>query len=140
MNNIITLTIRCEDIPKGHSALRLGIQKEQMVMEDVSTEVSEVTFSASVSVVEVGANTYDFRGDFVFGKRGERFLYLCWGERNGNEWTLQGRTKLSLMSLSASRIQTALRSNLPIEVTLSLTNKKGTPLFATVPPENQYWQ
>ena len=38
----------------------------------------------------------DFRGPAVQGRRGERFVYLTYGDVVGGEYTMRGRAKLLL--------------------------------------------
>jgi len=47
----------------------------------VPGDAPEAVFTFTIDAVTGDDGQIDFRGPFVHGKRGARFLYLSWGER-----------------------------------------------------------
>lgn len=140
----ITLLIRCQELPgtecAGKTAARLGIQKGAVVIEDVPADVEGVTFTVPIGIRRASPTSVpDYSGPFVQGKKGERFLYLNWGERNGQEWEGFGRVKLSLSPLTGAVVDKALQTGEPVRVTITMTDAKGKPVFATVREEYLQW-
>ena len=89
----LTIRLRCRHLPgtrfEERTGVRLGVQRGPDVVDDVAAEADreEVIFDLPVQVaVSPRTGTSDFKGRFVHGKPGERFLYLCWGERRGDQW------------------------------------------------------
>jgi len=75
------------------------------------------------------------------GRRGERFVYLSWGEVDDTgTFTMFRRLKLHLMPLveqcTAERVLSAKR----IQAVLELTDTKGRPLAASVRPPWVTWR
>lgn len=147
--NEITVQIRCYHLPETAADLRLGIQKGQDVIEDVPATTSEVIFVVPLTLKTpkregaasgTGSDAgYDFAGAFVHGKVGERFLYLCWGTRYGDAWGGVGRAKFPLRYLSTAKINEALETGQPIHVAVDMTDVKGRPICATLPPQSLTW-
>ena len=66
-----------------HVGLQIGSRPEGLVPGDAPSARWEV----DVRVIELD-DERDFRGPAVHGKRGERFLYLTWGEYDGREFAM----------------------------------------------------
>ena len=140
----IILKIRCYNLPGvqvgEHTAVRLGIQKRQEVVEDVAGDVAEAHFSAPLRVEFTETGVANFLGPFAHGTPAERFLYLCWGERNGEQWEGFGRAKLQLKSLPYALLLHASETNSPLEVRVNITDEKGKPIYATMKEKQLFWQ
>jgi hypothetical protein len=74
-----------------HVGLQVGSRPEGLVPGNAA----EARWEADIRVVELD-DERDFRGSAVYGKRGERFLYLTWGEYDGQEFAMFRRAKLML--------------------------------------------
>jgi hypothetical protein len=141
----ITLLLRCHHLP-ATDGLRLGIQKRQEVIEDIPSATPEVTFAVPISVkssIQQGGTpeaenmaALDFAGPFVQGKVGERFIYLCWGTRQGEHWQTALRAKFPLRYLSEKQVSDALETGQPFRVSIDMTDAKGKPVCATIRSEN----
>jgi hypothetical protein len=141
----LTLLLHCRNLPGtecvGRTGLRLGVQRGDVVIEDVPADREKVIFSIPLRVIPNGRNGQpDFRGPFVHGKVGERFLYLCWGERVGEAWDGVRRAKLYLRYLSQQLLQKALHAGIPIGVHLDMTDAKGFPLTASIREDDIEWR
>lgn len=133
----IRLRIHCRHLPgtsfEGRTAVRLGIQRGSEVIEDVPADAERVTFTIPLRVrksPETGKP--NFLGPFAHGTPEDRFLYLCWGERNGEIWEGFRRAKVRLNPLGGERLEESLQTGKPIEVHLDMTDAKGGPACGSV--------
>lgn len=141
----ITLLLHCQNLPgtefEGRTAVRLGIQKGTEVIEDVPGDVTQVTFAIPLRVKKnPQTGQPDFAGPFAQGRPGERFIYLCWGERKGEAWDGFRRAKIHLSHLDWGVVEAALKSGRPILALLEMTDDKGGPLCASVKEDKIRWQ
>lgn len=83
----------------------------------------------------------DFRGPYVHGKPGDRFLYLNWGTVAADgSFSLFRRAKLSLSGVDETLVAKALRGAGVLACTVNLTDAKGHPLGARVRPPGIAWR
>ncbi len=132
----ITILIRCHDLPGvrfgERTAVRLGIQKGQDVVDDVLAEGDGVTFTATLRVGGRETGKPNFLGPYAHGKPEDRFLYLCWGERKAGEWDSFRRAKVPLTHLSWHRLDQAWETGEPITLSLAMTDGRGGPACGSV--------
>ncbi len=81
----------------------------------------------------------DFRGPAVHGKRGDRFLYLTWGDRVGSAFRMFRRGKLMLDRIDSAVVATAVEGGKTLVATVSLTDAKGGPRCARYDPPAIVW-
>jgi hypothetical protein len=138
-SNNLNLKIKCYNLPGtvcgGEQNIRLGIQKGNEVIDDVPGDLGDTVFNAAITYVKNG-NGIKFSGPFVQGKSYEKFIYLSWGQRNGDGWRIIRRAKLHLNILNSYKI---LKSNRPIEAHVDMTDEKGEHLCASVKNRNIKW-
>jgi hypothetical protein len=101
-----------------HVALQVGREPVGLVPADAAS----ASWETEVQVVDG-----DFRGPAVQGKRGERFLYLTWGDLSGGSFAMFRRAKLMLDDLGPGAASAAKAVG-----RLSLTDAKGAPVCARV--------
>ncbi len=102
--------------------ITVGVQRGRETVAAVGSDADGAVFE-----FEVDVRAGDFRGPYVHGRPGARFLYLVW-EREGVGFR---RCKLGLApELAAAPALTA---------TLSLTDAKGGPVCASVRPPQVTW-
>lgn len=142
----ITLRIHCHELPGmawgGRSGVRLGIQKGRDVVDDVPADAAEVTFTVPLRVkISPHSDAPDFSGPFVQGAKGDRFIYLNWGERlaGADEWEGFSRAKLLLTDLSRARIANALQSGRPLKVSVRMTDARGRLVCASLRGDEVQW-
>jgi len=132
----ITILIHCRDLPGvrfgERTAVRLGIQKGQDVVDDVLAESDGVTFTATLRVGGRKTGEPNFLGPYAHGKPEDRFLYLCWGEREAEMWELIGRAKISLTRLGWSCLNKAWEAGEPIMLSVAMTDSRGGPACGSV--------
>ena len=76
----------------------------------------------------------------MHGKRGERFLYLTWGDVGpGESFAMFRRAKLMLDRVDPDLVTRAERSGRALVATIDLTDDKGGPRCARVDPPALTW-
>ena len=96
------LVIRGRDLPgaacPGYDRIGVGLQVRSDPVGVVVGNAADARWETDVTVAGD-----DFRGPAVHGKRGERFVYLTWGDLSGGGFEMFRRAKLML-----SRVDPAL--------------------------------
>jgi hypothetical protein len=129
----LTLTIHGTELPgrrDPHVALQVGREPVGVVPGDATS----ATWTTELRLVTAADGTTDVRGPAVQGRRGERFVYLTWGDVAADgTFTMVRRAKLMLGPLLAAT---------PGEratVTVRLTDDRGAPRAARVPETHVTW-
>jgi Family of unknown function (DUF5990) len=116
--------------------VHVGIQRGREVVDVVSADAERAVFELDIEVVRTPQGT-DFRGSYVHGKKGERFLYLSWGELvPGGSFEMFRRAKLHLSALDTAPLDHAVA----VQGELSLSDSCGAPLCASVRPPRITWK
>jgi hypothetical protein len=116
----------------------LGIQREPRDL--VPGDAASAHWRLEVGVLHDAAGI-DFRGKFVHGPRGDRFLYLNWGTvAPDGTFTLFRRAKLILSAIAPELVAEALDRGAAMVGTVNLTDAKGWPLCARVRPAAIGWR
>ena len=123
------------------SGLHLGMQRGSEVVDPVPATAGTVLFALTVEVTPIGAGgEFDTRGPYVHGRRGDRFLYLSWGEVDPDgAYGMVMRTKIGLGTIAPDLVTRALESGATLRGTLSLVDAAGKPVSGTVPAERIAW-
>jgi hypothetical protein len=141
----ITIRLRCRNLPGARvgesAAVRLGIQRGKEVVEDVSADAEEATFTAPLRIGgSPEAGPPNFLGPFAHGTVNDRFLYLCWGERTANgAWEGFGRAKIRLSPVTWEAITRAQETGAEIEAVIDMTDARGAPVFASLSADRVQW-
>lgn len=118
-----------------HAGVQIGNAVEQLVRGDAVSG----TWTVDVKVVEVDGG-YDFRGPAVHGRKGERFLYISWGDVGATgAFAMFRRAKLMLGDVDRKLIAKALKSDKPLRARIHLTDDHGNPRCARVGPDALTW-
>ncbi len=104
--------------PGGHRDVRVGVQVGREPAEVVPADRGSVSWELEVGE-SYGADTRDFHGPAVHGRRGERFVYLTWLE--GPDATMFRRAKLMLAEAPEAELVVAR---------VHLTDEMGLPRCA----------
>jgi hypothetical protein len=119
-----------------HVALQVRQGPEGLTPGDAPSATWD--FVVAVVVAEDGA--LDFRGPAVHGKRGERFLYLTWGDiGEDGAFDMFRRAKLMLNRVDPAMVRDADRRDLPLVARVELTDGRGGPRCARVDPPAIVW-
>lgn len=134
----LMLEWQCVDLPTSLPGTRVGLQRDKEVVDDQLLAGDSLHFRFEVTVK---TDSQDFAGPYVQGKRGERFIYLVWGTRNGTDFQMTGRSKIGLnTTLAWAWVEECLRSGKPLCATIRLRNEKGQPALASLKSERVSWR
>ena len=118
-----------------HVAVQVGKDPVDPIRADADSVRWEVDARA---VVDDGS--VDLRGPAVHGKRGERFLYVTWGEVGvDGSFALFRRAKLMISDIDPDLLLAATRGDGTLIASLSLTDDHGGPRCARVRPPVVAW-
>jgi hypothetical protein len=117
------------------------VQRGSEVIGIVRGDEGEATFDIEVELTDDTDGVADFRGPYVHGRRGVRFVYLCWGEVDTDgAFTMFQRLKLPLSPLIEQFGADAVRGSRRVHAFLELTDPKGRPVAASVRPPWVFWR
>jgi hypothetical protein len=120
------------------SNVHVGVQVRRDPAQLVRADESEARWDLDVDVVE-SAEHLDFRGPVVHGKRGERFIYLTWGDVGlNNEFEMFRRAKLMLNRVDHDVIRSSVAAD-HLLARVDLTGGDGGPRCARVDPPAIEW-
>lgn len=114
--------------------LHIGVQRGAAAVDLVPADARTATFTIPVRLVPGADSRSDFRGPFVHGKPGARFLYLTWGDvAEDGRFEMVQRLKIGLSGMDEAMIAAALEPDAVLQGSLSLTDQRGRPISASVP-------
>lgn len=123
-----------------HEHVHVAVQCRSAPVDPVPGDAPEATFEFEIEILLVDDGSWDFRGPYVHGKKGERFLYLTWGDLPpGGEFAMFRRAKLHLSCLDRALIAAAAEPDRAAVARLSLTDAKGGPRCASLRPPAIAW-
>ena len=136
--------IRCVGLPgiakPAYEAVHVGVQRKREVVGLVPGDAAEACWDLQIEVIPGRDGGLDFRGPWVHGKPGERFLYLIWGEIGADgELSMFRRAKLWPGTIGEELLTQAIESSAIIEGRLGLTDSRGGPLCASARPPTIQW-
>ena len=120
----------------GHRVL-VGLQRGREVAAPRPGHGRSMAVDASRDGV-VTPDGVDLRGPWVQGRRGDRFLYLCWGHDDGAGFVMVRRAKLMLGVLDPVDLVDA-RDDALLVGRLPLVDAGGGPVCAAVRPPVIRW-
>ena len=86
------------------------------------------------------AGHLDFKGPCVQGKRGQRFVYLTWGDvAPDGSFQMFRRAKLMLDAIDPDLVRAAEAQDRPLVAQVHLTDQGGGPRCARVDPPALSW-
>ncbi|MFJ6945119.1 DUF5990 family protein [Streptomyces wuyuanensis] len=137
---LLTLRITGRDLPGRDCGdffdVHVGTQRGKEPDQLVPADAEEAVFDLTADVMAAPDGTTDFRGPWVHGRRGARFLYLTWGELPaGGTFAMFRRAKLFL-----GDIPPELVAGGHAETTIGLTDGHGLPLCAALRPPRVVWR
>ena len=123
-----------------HQHVHVAVQCRAEAVDFVAGDADVAEFEFDIDVLPAEDGSWDFRGPYVHGKRGERFLYLTWGDRPpGGEFAMFRRAKLHLSCLDADLVARAAEPGHRLVARLALTDGRGGPRCASVRPPAIAW-
>ncbi len=125
-----------EQMENVHVGTQVGREPADLVPADVPS----ASWDLEVRVVVTDDGALDFRGPAVQGKRGERFLYLTWGDvKDDGTFAMFRRAKLMLDRIDPSLVQRAEDGGRTLVADIVLTDGWGHPMCARVDPPALTW-
>jgi hypothetical protein len=125
-----------DPIPNVH----VGVQIKAEPCDLVSGDASAARWELDVIVALQPDSSLDFRGPAVHGRRGDRFLYLTWGNvEDTGTFKMFRRAKLMLDRIDPKLVATAERQSRPLVGRVRLTDDRGGPRCARVDPPDLTW-
>ena len=119
--------------------VHVGVQLRRDPAQLVRADATEARWELDVDVVDKDG-LLDFRGPAVQGKRGERFIYLTWGNVDAtNGFEMFRRAKLMLDRVEPELMQRAIDAG-RVEAVVDLTDDRGGPRCARVDPPAVVWK
>lgn len=125
----VALEVRCIRIPNTFdgAAVHLGVQRQREPVDIVAPASGEAAFSLEFRLGPDGG-TPNFLGPYAQGDRTERFFYLTWGRgASAATFRMFRRLKVHLSHLTWRHIESSVRRNRPLQVTIDLTDSSGGP-------------
>jgi hypothetical protein len=118
-----------------HHNVHVGIQKNTDVIDLVPADAPSAVFDLMIVRRE---DDGDFRGPYVHGNPGDRFLYLSWVDVDPESGaaTMFRRAKLMLAAIPSGILRSSTTS---LEAYVSLTDDKGGPVAAAIRPPRITW-
>jgi len=114
-----------------HVALQVGRDEP---VDVVPGDAASATWTTQLRLVTATDGATDVRGPAVQGKKGERFVYLTWGDVvAAGSFRMVRRAKLMLAPVLENP------SAQHATATVTLTDDKGAPRAARVPPTHVTW-
>ena len=118
--------------------VHIGIQIRGDPAQLVPADESETLWEVDVEVVRKDG-ALDFRGPAVQGKRGDRFIYLSWGNVGPDDgFEMFRRAKLMLDRVEPDLIESAMAARF-LTAVVNLTGDDGGPRCARVDPPALVW-
>jgi len=103
----------------------------------IRADQPEAAWDVDIEVIRT--DDLDFRGPAVQGKRGDRFIYLTWGDVGPDgSFEMFRRAKLMLDRIEPQLIASAIEAGC-LEATVDLTGHDGGPLCARIDPPAVSW-
>jgi hypothetical protein len=128
--------------PEGNPLddVRVGVQIRRDPHDLVPGDAARARWELDVSVVTASDGSWDFRGPAVHGKRGDRFLYLTWGNVDAfGHFQMFRRAKLMLDRIDPELVGEAERHRRTLVGAVRLTDSRGGPRCARVDPPDLEW-
>lgn len=121
------------------SAVHVGVQVRTQSTDLVPGDAARARWDLDIAVVDADGHL-DFRGPAVQGGRGQRFLYLTWGNVGADgEFHMFRRAKLVLSRIDDELVRTALAADAGLRAAVHLTDDRGGPRCARVDPPAIAW-
>jgi hypothetical protein len=119
--------------------VHVGVQRRKETVDVVAGDAAEAGWTLNVDAVDTG-DGFDFRGAYVHGPQGDRFLSLSWGTFTpAGDFEMFRRAKLELSGVDPALIQAANKEGAQLVGRLRLTAADGSPVAATVKPPALEW-
>jgi hypothetical protein len=146
----VLVEIRGRDLPgrtfEGHGNVHVGVQRKRSKRDTgKSAEVVDLVPGDAPRarweiIVDVSVDLDDFRGPYVEGRPGQRFVYLSWNDVAADGGlTMFRRAKLVFAGIPPDVLAAAARPGWRLVGDLALRDACGGPVCATLRPPAIGW-
>jgi Family of unknown function (DUF5990) len=144
----VRVTIRGHNLPGrqfvagdcDYDNVHVGVQERRDPVGLVPGDAESATWDVDVRLDVDADGNLDFKGPAVQGKRGERFVYLTWGNVGADgSFEMFRRAKLMLNRVDPQLVRGADRAGEQLVATIDLTDGRGGPRCARVDPPALTW-
>ena len=119
--------------------VHVAVQVGRDPVEHVAGDAEEARWTLDVRTVVTDGGALDERGPAVHGKRGDRFLYLTWGDVPApGAFHMFRRAKLMFADVDADLLRRGADDE-GLRAELGLTDERGGPRCARVRPPTIRW-
>lgn len=134
------LDLFCGPSGEPYNDVRVGVQIRKNPEQLVPANALVAHWELDITVVAGPDESLDFKGPAVHGKRGDRFLYLTWGnvDADGN-FEMFRRAKLMLNHIDPNLVHAASDGTERLVARVRLSDDHGTPRCARVDPPDIDW-
>ena len=144
MQQEIEIKLICTQFPGlqfgPYHPVYVGLQKQDEICEAVPANVQQKDFLFNLRVEEDKHGNPNFLGPYVFGKTGDKFLYLVWFVKRGEGEERFRRAKIKLNHLSWAQIHEAVNHKRALVAQVKMTDQKGGPVCASLKGEQVSWE
>ena len=129
--------------PNGepYSDVRVGIQIRKNAEQLVPGDADTARWDLDIAAAKLPDGGLDFRGPAVHGKRGDRFIYLTWGNLDSaGHFHMFRRAKLMLNRIEPDLVRAASDDARDLLARVRLSDDNGTPRCARVDPPDIAWK
>ena len=136
----LQVTLVATDPPfAAGDGILFGLQSRQVVDDPRPASVT-TEFYTAIDIIRTADSGFDFAGEHVHGRRGDRFIYLTWGLPDSTEpFVMFARAKIKLDSIPADLLDVSIESGQPLIAELQATNTQGQPASGTIKPRSIDW-
>lgn len=128
--------------PNGepYSDVRVGIQIRKNAEQLVPGDADTARWDLDIAAAKLPDGGLEFRGPAVHGKRGDRFVYLTWGNLDSaGHFHMFRRAKLMLNRIDPGLVHAANDGTHQLVGRVRLSDDHGTPRCARVDPPDLTW-
>jgi hypothetical protein len=128
----------------AHPRIVVGLGRGAGVVDPVPGDTVDARWELEVRVVRGEDGRHDYRGPLINGRRGDRFVYLSWGDLGADgsadeSFTMFRRAKVMLDAMPSDLVERAARDGLALQGTASLSGADGSPRCGRIPADELGW-
>lgn len=126
---------------ESYGNIHVGLGLHQQPIELFPGDAPSTRWRVEVRATRSDDGSYDFRGRFVHGPRGDRFLYVNWvNVMPDGSPRLFRRAKVTLTAIDPCLVERAMATGNALACTVNLTDAKGNPSCARFRPADITWR
>jgi hypothetical protein len=126
---------------EGYGNIHVGLGLQQHPIELFPGDAPTTRWRVEVRAMRSDDGLFDFRGRFVHGPRGDRFLYLNWvNVMPDGSPRLFRHAKVALAGIDPRLVEHAVNIGGGLACTVNLTDAQGNPSCARFRPPDVAWR